>query len=81
MRDRGAVVAAGGRDDACGRYLAQQHVREGAPRLERAALLQELELEHQGEVRQPEVARRHLEDRRAPDVGPDHRLGRSDLIA
>src|SRR5258706_11021460 len=63
------------------RALPQQQVGERAARLERARLLQQLELEQQRDVAKAEVATGDLDDRRAPDVGTDHRLGGRDLVS
>ena len=54
--DGSAVIAAGRRDHAGRRHLAQQQVGEGAARLERSRVLEELELERQRERREAEVA-------------------------
>ena len=51
----GAVIAARGRDHAGCRHLAQQQVREGSPRLERAGMLQQLQLEQPALRRQAEI--------------------------
>ena len=53
--DRRAVIAARGRDDAGLRDRTSQQVGEGAARLERARMLQELELEVRRARRQAEI--------------------------
>ena len=72
--DRRAMVAARRRDHSGLRYLAGQQIREGAARLERPRVLQELELERQRMAGQAELGAVDLDDRRAPDVGPNESL-------
>jgi hypothetical protein len=55
------VVAARGRDHAYRRDLALQQVVERAARLERARMLQELELEHEAHAGEAKVRPIHLE--------------------
>ena len=75
VRDRGAVVAARGRDDAGRRDLAQQQVGERAARLEGPGVLERLELERQRKRREPEVRAARLDGRRPADVRPDDVVG------
>ena len=69
------MVAARCGDDTGRRYPASQEVCEGAPRLERAAMLKKLELQGQHVRGQPEVRRIDLDHRRAADVRPDEIVG------
>ncbi len=83
--DRGAVVAARRRDHAGRRHRAGQQIGEGTARLERARMLQLLELEGQccapkTEIL-PEIGAVELDHGRAPDIRPDHALGRGDVVA
>ncbi len=76
-RDGDAVVAAGRGRDAGARHGAGHEVVERAARLERARVLEQLELE--GERGFAEGARVRREERCAPDVGRDEVVGREDV--
>jgi len=78
---RRTVVAAGSSDYARLRHLAREQIGERAAHLERAGVLQQLELEAELRHTQAEVARRHLDDRRAPDIRADQRVDARDFIA
>ena len=65
------MIAAGCRDDAGFRDLAGQQIGEGAARLERARVLQQLELERECRCRQTKLVAIDLDDGRAPDMRPD----------
>jgi hypothetical protein len=65
-----AVVAAGGRDHARGGDVAQEQVREGAPRLEGPRVLQELELQEEGDPVPAQVRPLHLHHRGEAEVRP-----------
>jgi hypothetical protein len=75
------MIAARGRHDAGRRHLAQQQVGERAARLERAGVLQVLQLAHQRERGQAEVGAADLERGRAADVRQDRRVRALDLLA
>ncbi len=79
--DGGAVVAARRCHDPGLGDVPEQQVRERAAGLERPAVLELLELEHQRPGRQPEFGPVHRDRRRAPHVGPDQRLNGADSLA
>ena len=81
IRHRGAVVAAGGRDDAGGRRLSQQQIGEGAARLERAGVLEELELQRERDRADAELVAADRDHRRPPDVRLDQRVRGRDRVA
>ena len=74
VSDGGAVVAAGGRHHAGGRDGAGQEIGEGPASLERAGVLEQLQLERERKGNQPEVGAGRGQGRRQPDVGPDDRV-------
>jgi hypothetical protein len=67
------VIAAGGCDHARGRDVTHEEVGKGAAGLERAGVLQALQLH--------DDAAAQLDHRRPADVRPDDRLGGSDAGA
>jgi hypothetical protein len=73
--DGGAVIAARGGHHARSRDLPHQQVGEGAPRLERARVLELLELEHEAGAVDAEIGAGHLHHRRPANVRPDDRVG------
>jgi len=75
------VIAAGRRDHAGLRHLAQQQIGEGAARLERAGMLQLFQLQGDRAPSETEIAAGDLDYRRAPDIGPDQPLGSFDVLA
>src|SRR5262245_62203419 len=79
-RHRLSEVPAGGRDHAGLRHLGREDLVEGAPWLERARVLDELELQRDaaGEI---ERARPELEHRRTADEGADAFTGGLDVRA
>jgi len=79
--DGRAVIAARGGDHACARHVAQQQVGEGPARLERAGMLQLLQLEQQPTRREAELACIHRDHRRATHMGADQALGRGYVVA
>jgi hypothetical protein len=79
--DGGAVIAARRRGDTSRGHLAHEQVGEGAARLERSGMLQQLELEADGGRAEAELGAIDLDDGRAADVRPDEPLGRRDSLA
>jgi hypothetical protein len=75
------VIAAGGRDDTGRGDIAHEQVGEGAARLERAGVLDELELAAQAQSAQSEIGAVDLDDRRPANVRPDEPFGRCDPVA
>ena len=71
VRDGGAVIAARGGHHARRRDRAREQVGERAPRLERARVLEQLELQGQRELGEAEVGAIQLHDGRHADVGLD----------
>ena len=76
--DGGAVIAARGGGDPDARDFAHQQVGEGAARLERAGMLQVLELEGEATGRQAEIGGVDVDDGGPPDIGPDELFCRGD---
>jgi hypothetical protein len=77
-RGGGTMVAARSRDHARGRDVAGQQVVERAARLERARVLEILQLEDEGDAVEAEVRAVHLDDGGATDMGSDPFLRRLD---
>jgi hypothetical protein len=80
VRDRSSVIAARGGDNAGCRDVAHEQVRESAACLERARVLEQLELAAQAQRAQSEIGSIDLDDRRSAYVRPDEPLGRGDLV-
>src|SRR5215472_18791634 len=81
-----AVVAPGGRDHSGGRYLAQEQVRKGATRLERARALQLLQFQHDARAGvivagAGQRVKRDCQGRGAPQVRSDLLVGTPDLTS
>ena len=79
-RDGKPVVAAARGDHAARRDVGGEHLAERAARLERAGVLQELELDRDRNV-QAEGSRAQLDDRRPSHVGGDPVPRREDVVA
>ena len=77
---RRAVIAAGCRDDAGFRHFAGQHIGERAARLERARVLEQLELERERSGGQTKLVAIDLDDGRTPDMGPDDPFASRDRL-
>jgi hypothetical protein len=72
------VIAPGGGDDTSRRHLAQQQIGEGAARLERARMLEQLELEGKRHTIEAEIGAREAQQRGLADVGLDQPVGLRD---
>jgi hypothetical protein len=79
--DRETVIAAGSRDDSCARHAPRQQVGERAAWLERARVLEELELAGKLPGIETEVGRVDFDDWRAPHVRLYATVCRRDLFA
>ena len=74
------MIAAGRGDYAGPRDVSGQQVGECTPGLERARVLQKLELEAQTGGGQPEICRIDLYDRGPSNLGPDQPLSLGSLF-
>jgi hypothetical protein len=74
------VISAGCGNDACRGNLAGQQIREGAPRLERSGMLEQLQLEDKADGIEAEVRTVHRNHRRTADVRADEAFGSADPL-
>src|SRR6185436_14990998 len=80
IRDGDPVVAAGRGDDTRKGHIAKEHVGERTARLERARVLQQLQLEDGVAGAEPAVRAIDRDRWRAPDKWPDHFVGARDAL-
>ena len=81
VSDRHAVIAAGCGDNTCLGDVARQEIGESPARLERASVLEQLQLENQWRASESEIGGIDLDERCAPDVRADDGVGPRDPLA